>query len=47
VDHRGRRALVGFELRPKLRAAEAEVRAGAARLYDRNADLERGKFLGD
>src|SRR5580693_2292698 len=47
VDHGGRGALVGFDLRAKLRPAKAEMRAGAARLYDRNADLERREFLGD
>jgi len=47
VDHRGRGALVSFDLRAKLRPAKAEIRAGAARLYDRNADLERREFLSE
>jgi hypothetical protein len=41
VDHRGRRALVGFELRSKLRPANTEVCAGTARLDDRDTDFER------
>ena len=43
----GSDAFICFDLRPKLRPAKAEVRAGAARLYDRNADLERAEFLSD
>lgn len=47
MGHRGRPALVCFHQGAKLRPAKAKIRASAARLDNRDTDLERRDFLAE